>query len=226
MLKQILCGATLLFAAGLSNAAIITQNFSVANQATNISELITFDLFDNDGGTRTLESVLFTLHGITNGSAEVENLGPNSTDVNATLSVDISISTVFSGELVSLAPSVTQSTTLDGFDGDIDFAGVSGSKFLDLSADLMDQVELTDGASLAAYTGIGTSSFDFIVNATSNATGGGNLISRFITTAGGDVSIIYTYTEDLSPGVVSEPAYIALFGMGIIAFGRFRRKTA
>lgn len=223
MLKRMLCGATLLLAANISNADMITHDFTVNTQDTDISEAITFDLFDDLGGLRVLESVSFTLHALVNGSAEVENRNVNSANISATLSADVDLVSALSGSLISLAPSVTQMSSVAGFDGTVDFAGPSGLTFLNMNADQSAQFMLTDSLSLAAYTGMGTSILDFIVNATSDVSGGGNLTSKFITNAGADISVIYTFSDKLIPSVVSEPAYIALLGMGMLAFVRFKR---
>lgn len=224
MLKRSLCGATLLLAANVCSADIITQNFSVATQNTNFSEEITFDLFDSLGGALILESVTFSLNGIVNGTAEAENLNANSTNINATLSADMSISSDFNGELVSLEPTASASALLDSFDGVVDYSGASGTTLLNLNANQFDQVMLTDLASLAAYTGIGTSTLDFLVMAASYVTGGGNIDSKIFTEAGGNISVVYTYT-DLSTVEVDEPAMLALLGLGLLGLGRLSKRT-
>jgi len=226
MLKRILCGASLLIAANASFAETLMQEFTIETQTTDISEVISFDLFDTVGGTRVLESVAFSLSGAVDGTAQVENLNSSSTAINATLAADMFIGSAFDGELVGLAPTITESGMVSGFDGEIDFAGASGLTFLNLNANQFGETLLTDAVSLANYTGTGTSTLDFWVNATSVITGGGNLTSRFLTSAGGTVNIIYTFSDDLSPADVSEPAFLALIGMGLLGFRRFKRNAA
>ena len=225
MFKRLLCGAALLAAANISNAGVITQDFTVNNQNTDISEVISFDLFDDLGGTLILESVSFSLNALVNGSAAIENRNVGSTVINATLSADVLLSDAISGSLISLAPTVSQMSSVAGFDGVVDFGGTSGLIFLNMNANESGQFMLVDMMSLADYIGVGTSTLDFIVNATSDVIGGGNLTSELVTNAGASISVVYTFSEDLVPSVVSEPAYFALLGMGILAFGRFKRRT-
>lgn len=225
MFKRLLCGAALLVAANISNANVITQDFTVGSQFTDINEVITFDLFDDQGGTLILESVMFSLDAFVTGSALIENRNVDSAMINATLSADVVLSDALSGSLISLAPSVSEMSSVGGFDGTVDFGGTSGLTFLNMNANENGQFMLVDMASLADYIGVGTSTLDFIVEATSDVIGGGNLTSELLTNAGADISVVYTFSEELVPSVVSEPAYIALLGMGMLAFARLKRRN-
>lgn len=225
MFKRLLCGAALLAAANISNAGVITQDFTVNNQNTDINEMIAFDLFDDLDGTLILESVTFTLNALVNGSAAIENRNVDNAMINATLSADVLLSDAISGSLISLAPTVSEMSSVAGFDGIVDFGGTSGLTFLNMNADENGQFMLVDMASLADYIGVGTSTLDFIVNATSDVIGGGNITSELVTNAAANISVVYTFSEELVPSVVSEPAYIALLGMGLLAFGRLKRRT-
>jgi hypothetical protein len=225
MFKRLLCGAALLVAANISNANVITQDFTVDSQFTDINEVISFDLFDDEGGTLILESVMFSLNAFVTGSALIENRNVDSAMINATLSADVLLSDALSGSLISLAPSVSEMSSVGGFDGTVDFGGTSGLTFLNMNANESGQFMLVDMTSLADYIGVGTSTLDFIVQATSDVIGGGNLTSELLTNAGADIRVVYTYSEELVPSVVSEPPYIALLGMGLIAFARLRRRA-
>lgn len=226
MLKKMLCGVSLILAASAANAGVIVQAFSVGSQSTNISENISFTLFDTLGGMRTLESVTFSLDATVSGEARIENLNLGSTSVNATLSANVFIDTLANGALLTMAPTVSQMSMVNGFDGVIDFAGDSGLRFLSMSANQFDQVVLTDSASLMAYTGVGMSAFDFIANAASKVTAGGNFTSQFITVAAGSISVIYNYREDLLPSDVNEPVFLGLAGMATLLLIRLKKKGA
>lgn len=221
MLKKILCGASLLCAASFSNAAVIVQDFTVDRQSTDFSEIINFNLFNDQNGTLELESVEFTLFARSSGLARVENRNANSTRITATLSTDIRLLDSVSALLVSAAPSTSRSDTLDAFDGLSDFAGPSGVEFLNLSTNDFDDVILIDAASLMAYTGMGTGSVNFVAKATSEIDGGGNLTSEILTFASGDVSVIYTFSEVTKE--VSAPTHVALLGLGLLAFAGMRK---
>jgi len=221
MLKRILCGATLLCAAGFSSAGVVVQDFTVDRQKTAFTETINFNLFDDMGGTRVLESVEFTLLARSSGSARVENLNATPTNITATLSTDITLSDLISGLLAEAAPSLSRMDRLAGYDGNTDFDGPSGVEFLNLMTNDSAGIIIVDPISLMGYIGMGTSTATFGAMASSDVSGGGNLISNFNTFASGDVGVIYTF-RDASISV-SEPTQVALLGLGLLALAGFRK---
>ena len=221
MLKQILCGATLLCAAGLSNAAIIVQTFTVDRQVTDFTDTVIFDLFDDEGGTLFLESVEFSLLARSSGSVSVENRNANATRITATLSTDIELVDLLGSALVVAAPTISRSETLAAYDGVTDFDGPSGVEFLNLRTDDFESALFTDSMTLMTYTGMGTTSVDFVATATSRVDGGGNLSTSIDTFASGDVSVIYTYR--VVPVDVAAPTHVALLGLGLLAFAGMRK---
>lgn len=221
MLKKILCGAALLCVTGFSSAAVITQEFTVARQLTNFTNTISYNLFDDMGGTRQLESVEFTLLARSSGIAEVENRNATSTRITATLSTDIALINTSGVKLVEAAPFLTRSELLAAFDGVIDFDGPSGVEFLNLNTNDFSNLLINDAMALMDFVGAGTTSINFTAKALSQITGGGNLTSSFTTFASGDVKVIYTYSD--VPVNVSAPAHIALVLLGLVGFAGIRK---
>ncbi len=222
MFKKLLCGAALLSVATFSNAAVITQTASVGIQDTNYDEVITINQFDSALGT--LNSVMFTLAGSVEGEIRVENTSLNSaTDIEAVLSATLTLTdTVLNNTLVITLPAFSQTITgLTTFDGDIDFGGTSGATFGDLSDTDTQSATFSDASTLSTFTGMGTIDLNLNALATSVADGGGNLVTQFITQAGGDITVVYDYDVPS----VSAPSHLALLGLGLVAFAGMRRKA-
>jgi hypothetical protein len=225
MLKQI-CTVALLCVGSYANAGVVTQNFTIPLTSTDFTQEIEYNLFDTQGGTRTLESVEITLLAEASAVAEAENRSTSSgSSVTATVSAIIALIDLAGDTIVSAAPYETASKILGVFDGQIDFAGTSGAQFVGLDSSQTDSRFSMDIATLLAYTGTGTttSTIDFKADALSSVTGGGNLLSGITTIAGGSVSIEYTFSDSVE---VSAPAHLALLGMGLLAFGGLRKFKA
>ena len=219
MLKKILCGATLLCAASLSNAATITQNFNVMLADTNFDLTIPFNLFDDMGGTRILDSVSFSIAGGIEGNARAESLDAGPATLELTLSATLTLTDALMNTLVVTIPTVVNSFDAAAFDGEINFAGPSGVSFDGITASATNSETYTDAPTLAIFTGVGSMDFGFDATATSTATGAGNIISQFQSQAGGEVEVIYEW----SAVPVSAPSQVAFLGLGLLAFAGLRK---
>ena len=107
------------------------------------------------------------------------------------------------------------------FDGDIDFGGTSGITYQDLTATQTESETFTDASTLALFSGAGSIDLNLNALATSFASGAGNLITQFNTSAGGNISVTYNYDDNSTP--VSAPAHVALIGLGLLAFAGYRK---
>lgn len=221
MLKKILCGATLLCAAGFTSAATIEDTAIVPQQLTDYDTVVSMDLFDDMGGTLVLQSVTFSIDGSIFGSAAVENLGASNQTVDTTLSAELTLTDALMNTLVVTIPTISNSFDATAFDGTIDFDGTSGITYPELSANQYEEETYTDAATLAFFTGMGTADFGFDAAATSRAVGGGNLITQFRTEASGIVKVVYEYTR--VPVNVSSPSQVAFLGLGLLAFAGLRK---
>lgn len=221
MLKKLLCGASLLCAAGFTNAATITLTDNVAVATTNFQQTLSFAKFDTMGGTRVLDSVTFSIDGSIFGSAEVESRDAFPTTITTTLAANLLLIDSLMNTLVVTIPSITNTFSATAYDGSLDFGGTSGITYSDLSANQYEEATYTDAATLAMFTGLDMASFTFDAQATSSSTGAGNITSGFRSTAGGLVSVIYNYTDMSIP--VSAPTHVAVLGLGLLAFAGLRK---
>lgn len=218
MLKKILCAATLLCAAGFTSAATIEQDFVVGVQDTDFNTSITFDKFDDMGGSLILESVMFSIDGVVMGSAEVESRDATAQTIVTTLSAELTLTDSLMNTLVVTIPSITNSFDATAFDGTSDAGGTSGITYAMLTDTEFNSATYTDAMTLALFSGVGTADVDFDAAATSRAVGAGNITTTFFSQAGGTVKVIYKYTT-----TVSAPSQVAFLGLGLLAFAGMRK---
>ena len=221
MLKKILFTATLLAAASFSNAGTITLTDTVALQTTDFTKSLSFANFDTMGGSLILESVAFSIDGSILGDIEVESRSAAPATITATLSAELKLTDAAMNTLVVTIPSITRILNATAFDGVVDFGGTSGATYAGLTAQKFEQSIYTDAATLAMFTGMGSSMFTFDATAVSVATGAGAITSVFTTSAGGVVEVIYTYRE--RPNQVSAPSQVAMLGIGLLIIAGFRK---
>lgn len=220
MLKKLLLGATLLCAAGFTQAGVIEQEFVVDVQDTDYNTTITFDKFDDMGGTKVLTSVMFSIDGAVFGSAEVESRDATAQVIETTLSAELTLTNGMNVLVVTI-PSITNFFNATAFDGINDAGGTSGITYPDLTATQFEMETYTDAMTLATFTGMGTIDTDFDAAATSRAIGAGNITTTFFSQAGGTVKVKYTYRD--IPTEVSAPAQVAFLGLGLMAFAGLRK---
>lgn len=106
------------------------------------------------------------------------------------------------------------------FDGNPDFDGTSGASFLNLSNTLSNSILLTTAGQIAPYIGGGFVNFTLNANGLSFASGAGNLLTSFNTSAGGEVTVEYYLNEIPSPAAMP----FGLAGFGLLALRRVRRQ--
>ena len=228
MMKKIAVGATLLCAAGFTQAAVITDSDSVAVTSTNIiDQVLVVDMFDDNGGNFALDSVVLTLSGSIEGDAQVESLDATPAMVTANISAAITLEDMMSMTVLSANPVVSEMFSLAAFDTAIDFAGPSGGSSVGLTDMFSESMTWTMPMDLAAFVGMGTISYNFNALGTSNASGAGNLIAQLNTRAGAELLITYNYTDNTPPPVttVSAPSSVALLGLSLLGVAGLRRKA-
>jgi hypothetical protein len=224
MLKQLLCSTALLCVAGLANAGVVTQHFTIEHTNTNFTKQIDYKLFDTLNGSRELESVEITLLAEVTATAEAENRSTSSEDtVTATVSAVIALIDLAGDTILQVAPNNSLTKTLGTWDGTFDFGGTSGATFFGLDASETQSKFYTDAATLLSFIGIGTSTSTIVFDASalSRVTGGGNMISGITTVSGGSVDVVYTYSDAVN---VSAPAQIMLFSFGLLALVGLRKR--
>ncbi|MEM9343082.1 MAG: choice-of-anchor E domain-containing protein [Pseudomonadota bacterium] len=206
MMKRLaLLAAAMATSATASTAATLSFSDSVAVQSTDWSETASVSKFDPSLGTLT--SVRFTLFGEVEGDATAESLDASPSQV--TLDVEARITAAGAGlpaALGTVVPVASVVQNFTAFDGVIDFDGGSGASLLGLTGDETVVNVFNDAATLAFFTGLGTADIDLTGEGLSSGSGAVNLISQFSTSAGGTITVEYTFVEDGGPTPIPLPA--------------------
>jgi hypothetical protein len=226
MLKKILCGATLLCAAGFSNAALITETGSIAVQNTNFTRTVDIAQFDTDLGT--LNSVMVTLDGQIVGDIRVQNRDAEAATIVSNLAATLTLSNGINPMLVVAIPTITNSFAASAFGGapgdPANYTSPTGQTLLDQMGSASAMNTFMDMMTLGFFSaaGGGVTTFTLDAEASSSTSGAGNLRSQFDTRAGGVISVKYDYTPPPVVGV-SAPSHVALLGLGLLAFAGLRK---
>jgi hypothetical protein len=242
MLKQILCGLSLLGAASFANAAIMyttLQSDSVANVTTDWEggniQTLTLSQFDDLGGTRSLMSVNLVFSGdtsstgsITNNNSEQNTL--NQFDVKSVFALtflDNNYAAFFTTAANLIEPGdppVTQpgspivleaQETLNINTGDL--KGSNSGSFTYTTADV----------GFEKFMGTGDISFNAGTDTdTIISSSGGNFTSSLTTTGGALASVVYGY--EMTAVTVPEPGALAIVGLALagMGFSVRRRKSS
>jgi hypothetical protein len=177
-----------------------------------------FSQFDTMGGSRILAEVDWTFDGDIYGTSKGENTDP---DKDHTLTLTLGVAEQLydlGGNPLgsSINPTNTQTFNATKYDGTLDFGGTSGVTFSGLTGSASNSGTITSG--LAAYIGGGTFSYSADAKGSSKASGSGNMVSQFISTADATAQIRYGY--DLVP----EPTTGALMLTGLVGALLLRRR--
>ncbi|ARE39398.1 hypothetical protein RGUI_1257 [Rhodovulum sp. P5] len=219
-MKKVLLATAAAAAFGTAASADILEYADIYPlSTTNWDGTISIAQFDSSLGT--LNSVYLELRGYVEGSSRVESLDAAPSTITAELSAELSMSTAALSDILVTLPVVSEMFDAEAFDGTIDFAGGSGTEWLDQMADDMDDATLT-GSDMDEFIGMG--SIDLILEAIgmSTASGAGNIITQFATSAGADIYVRYDYTPNAP--AVPLPAGLPLLLAGLGAFGVVRAR--
>jgi hypothetical protein len=222
---------------GATQAAQTTpQTLSIALKPTDWNSILEFNKFDSKLGTLT--GVQFDLGAHIQGTAAFENTANAAATITTQLQADVSVGGT--GKDLITSASLTNSTSdkAAAFDGTADFAGASGKTYTNLTADKSSSVTLSDAASLARFTGAGVIDLPISSLGHSTASGLGNLITQFTTSAAATGTLTYLYNAAPTPPAgqttggnppppqpVPEPTSIALTacgGLGLMLLARRR----
>jgi hypothetical protein len=225
MLKKLLCGASLLCAAGFSQAASVSFTQNIMLQTTNFNTTLSFSDFDTMGGNRVLNSVSFSILGVVIGDAKAESTDNRPSTLVTTLSAEIAMLDLNDNLLVVTIPTVQNSFNASIYDNVTDFGGTSGVSYTGVTASNFESKDLANISptmlNLASFTNGLSNDFVIDTRAMSSATGAGNIVSQFSTMASAEVTITYTY-DDLQVSVNS-PASLALLVFGLVGMASMRR---
>jgi len=219
---MVAAAAALAIASSDVQAGTITVSDSVAATATNWTQTLTVDQFDDQGGALLLESVAIQIVGSVEASASAENRSIS--QASPRLVLDASLTVTKGGmTLFSMSPSIDMTADLAAFDGSIDFDGPSGDSF-GLTDSVSESIVWSIPADdLSAFIGTGLLSFDATALATSFAETSGAAIAMFRTTMGVTLSVTYDFRGEPAIAPLPTPAGLAGLGLAGLAFRRQRR---
>src|SRR5262249_27535902 len=128
-----------------------------------------------------------------NSDLKVENEDQAAVTINAQIAGSINLSVNGKSLSTSVAgPNMVFNAS--SYDGAEDFAGTSGFDFGLQTANGSSSMTLTSPSDLAAFIGKGKLSLSEVATSTSSASGSGNLVTKAVSQAGSQVTVIYTYT--------------------------------
>lgn len=220
MKKYLIAAIAAALVAPAAHAASVSFSDSIAMQNTNWTDSFNLSQFDPSLGTLT--SVEFTLSGIVNGTASVQNLEDEAVDPTVVLSSQITAD-LAGNQLAVVIPTGSQEVNLTAFQGTFNvFDGSDAVENLALSG----TDSQTNGffTNLSAFIGTGTIGVDAGATATSTVSGGGNanFITDFDTDASASATITYTYDEAVVPIPLPATAFLMLGALGsLLAFRRY-----
>lgn len=174
---------------------------SWTSQTTDWQQNKPIDKFDPALGTLTSIDIVVT--GSVTSDITVENTSQSSpSSVTATVSGTLTLTGPGIPSTIISPTANAGSHDLATFDGTLNFTGPSAWAFGAKTASGNKTVTITDQGVLAQYQGAGTVSFGMSAMATSQAGGGGNLVTAISTTAQGGVTVTYHYVPSncLKPG--------------------------
>jgi hypothetical protein len=243
MLKQILCGLSLLGAASFANAAIIyttLQSDSVANVTTDWTggniQTLTLSQFDDLGGTRTLMSVNLVFSGDTSSTGDITN----TTNEENTLT-QFTVKSIFALRFLDdneLANYFTAEANLIE-PGDPPAIDPGPPIVLEAQQTLeieFGELEGSNSRSFTYTTGVdgfekfmGTGDILFNADTATNsvvASTGGNFAQNLTTKGGALASVVYGY--EMAAVAVPEPRALAIIGLALagMGFSVRRRKSS
>jgi hypothetical protein len=200
---KILTGSLLALALA-STASAQTQTVcftdNIPLQPTNWTGSVSIPKFNANLGE--LQSITFRLTGNVQGTARVESTDNSPTTVNTSFQASITLTRPDLSVLVVTLPVANFVDNFTAFDGVVDFAGTSGITHPDINVnDTQQTVSPPPVSDLALFTGAGNIVLPVSAQGSSIATGSGNLITQFQTSAGATVEVCYTYLPNTPPSI-------------------------
>lgn len=189
-----------------------TQTFTVPFNSAKTNQIQVGSLPQFDPALGTLTEIDVSINGQITSDIKVENRDSSAATITGTVAGNVAVS---GPDFYSAFATTSQNQTFNAsaFDGVLDFAGTSGKDFGAISVPGTRAFILGTATQIADYTGTGTLTIYEEAQATSGATGGGNLTASIDSSASATVTVTYRYIPEnnLPPGAytivqVTQPA--------------------
>jgi len=218
---HLLVGAGALLVCSTAFAATETFTGTVTGAGGNWSAQALVPRFDEQGGARVLEQVVFDIVGEVGVDAGIENR--DATPVTVDLNLFGSFEVLGDGETIASAePTLIDTFEIGAFDQTLDFAGPSGLTIEDMTTSLTDTtVNLSPAIDLSEWIGQSPRALDVHTKSSSFITGGGNLTALLRTEASLQWSVTYVYRgAEMIP--LPHAAGLGVFGLLVVCARRRR----
>lgn len=202
VLAGLVVGASLFAAPASAQTQTVCFNGSIPMTATNWANNVSVSKFDTALGT--LQSISFQLTGNIAGSVKIESQDSAATVVSTNFQATLTLTRPDLSVIVVTVPIANFVDNLAASDGVLDFRGPSGVSHLGITANASNSATSPPPASdLVLFSGPpglpGNIVLPITAVGSSVATGSGNLITQFMTSAQADVQVCYTYVTNTPP---------------------------
>lgn len=184
---------------------------TVPDQVTNWSTTVSLPKFDS--GLGILNSVQITLASQVRGDAQAESHDNAPATIVLSFQSEVRLLRPDMSILVTTNPLATFTDNVSAYDGTQDYRGTSGVSHLGIIASQSTSVTSPPPASdLVLFSGPagnpGTITLPISASGTSFASGAGNLIAQFMTSASAVVTVCYNYSFDCNHNGIADAADI------------------
>ncbi len=223
----------LTLAFGVAAAQVDTWSISywsntIPDQDLDFIQNLTFEKF-HYGYLGTLQSIEITLYGHVAGSMGYENQSTSLDPVDQ-ISVGMNATTYlyrpgdsFPGDppIVVTIPTITEiAYNVPTYDGTTDYGGTSGHMYTGIDVTKSEYNTLTGASDITLFSGLGTIDLPVEAYGTSFGAGGSTVARIWDEDAGAWGKVKYTWEGQDIP----EPGTMALFGLGLLGLGAWRRR--